>query len=92
MIHRHVQSNSACQTEQLKTQVQDSHTPEYLKKNLIFIKQLLGQNVDASFKNAGCWREYNKLLDMLQWKRILTSNSFCVPSEEAIMFMLGYML
>lgn len=51
----------------------------------------MGQNVDASFKNAGCWREY-KLLDMLQWKRILTSNSFCVPSEEAIMFMLGYML
>lgn len=29
---------------------------------------------------------------MLQWKRILTSNSFCVPSEEAVMFMLGYVI
>lgn len=40
MIHRHVQSNSACQTEQLKTQVQDSHTPEYLKKKILFLLNL----------------------------------------------------
>lgn len=29
MIHRYMQGNNACWTEQLKLQVQDNHTPEY---------------------------------------------------------------